>query len=154
LVADCYSILARRRHRFSRLFNAHGVSDGRKTEICTAEPLLPDLSTFAVGLALGKLKRHKSPGVDQIPAELIKAGGRKIHSDILKLINSIWNKEELPEQWNESVVVRIYRKGDKQTVTAIQVFHFCQLRTKFIQHPAIKVNSICRGNYWGSSVWI
>jgi len=24
----------------------------------------------------------------------------------------------------------------------------------FIQHPAVKVNSIRRGNYWGSSVWI
>jgi len=23
-----------------------------------------------------------------------------------------------------------------------------------IRHPAVKVNSICRGNYWGSSVWI
>jgi hypothetical protein len=22
------------------------------------------------------------------------------------------------------------------------------------QHPALKVNSICRGNYWGSSMWI
>jgi len=24
----------------------------------------------------------------------------------------------------------------------------------FIQHPAVKINSICRGNYWGSSLWI
>jgi hypothetical protein len=23
----------------------------------------------------------------------------------------------------------------------------------FIQHPALKVNSICRGNYWGSKMW-
>jgi hypothetical protein len=26
-------------------------------------------------MAIEKLKRHKSPGIDQIPAELIKAGG-------------------------------------------------------------------------------
>jgi hypothetical protein len=38
-------------------------------------------------MAVEKLKRHKSPGTNQIPAELIKAGG---HSDIHKLINSIW----------------------------------------------------------------
>jgi len=25
-------------------------------------------------MAVGKLKTHKSPGIDQIPAELIKAG--------------------------------------------------------------------------------
>jgi len=30
-------------------------------------------------LAVEKLKRHKSPGIDQIPAELIKAEGRTIH---------------------------------------------------------------------------
>jgi len=34
-------------------------------------------------MAIEKLKRHKSPGVDQIPAEMIKAGSRRIHSEIL-----------------------------------------------------------------------
>ena len=32
-----------------------------------------------VELAIDKLKSHKSPGIDQIPAELIKAGGRTIY---------------------------------------------------------------------------
>jgi hypothetical protein len=50
--------------------------------------------------------------IDQIPAELIKAGGRTIRFEIHKLINSIWNKEELPEQWKESIIVPIYKKGD------------------------------------------
>jgi hypothetical protein len=48
-------------------------------------------------MAVGKLKRHNSPGVDQIPAELAKAGGRKIVSEIHKVIIRIWNKDELPE---------------------------------------------------------
>jgi hypothetical protein len=30
-----------------------------------------------------------------------------------KLINSIWNKEELPEEWKESIIVPIYKEGDK-----------------------------------------
>jgi len=57
---------------------------------------VPEPSAFDVEMAIEKLKRHKSPGIDQIPAELIKAGDRKIRSEILKLINSILNKEELP----------------------------------------------------------
>ena len=57
---------------------------------------MPEPSAFDVEMAIEKLKRHKSPGIDQIPAELIKAGDRKIRSEILKLINSILNKEELP----------------------------------------------------------
>jgi hypothetical protein len=64
-------------------------------------------------LASEKLKSHKSPGNDQMPAELIKAEGRTIHGLIHKLIRSIWNKEELPEEWKESIVVPINEKGDK-----------------------------------------
>jgi hypothetical protein len=28
-------------------------------------------------------------------------------------IISIWNKEELPDQWKESILVPVYKKGDK-----------------------------------------
>jgi hypothetical protein len=58
-------------------------------------------------MAIEKLKRHKSPGINQIPAELIKAGGRTICCEIHKLINSIWNKEELPEEWKELIIVPV-----------------------------------------------
>jgi len=54
-----------------------------------------------------KTKSHKSPGTDQIPAELIKAGGRTIRLEIHKLIISIWNKKEFPEDSKESVIVPI-----------------------------------------------
>ena len=36
------------------------------------------------------------------------------------------------------------RRAMKQTVVIIGAFHFCQQRTKFMQHPAVKVNSIDR----------
>jgi len=53
---------------------------------------VPEPSAFEVELAIEKLKNHKSPGIDQIPAELIKAGGRTIRCAIHKLIISIWNQ--------------------------------------------------------------
>jgi hypothetical protein len=61
-------------------------------------------------MAIGKPKCHKSPGMDQIPAELINAGGRIVSCEIHKHI-SIWNKEELPEECKESNIVLIYNKG-------------------------------------------
>jgi len=64
-------------------------------------------------LAIEKIKSHKSPGIDQIPAELIKADGRTIHYEIHKLTITVWNKEKLPEEWKGSIIVPIYKKGDK-----------------------------------------
>jgi hypothetical protein len=64
-------------------------------------------------VAVGKLKRYKSPGVEQIPAELIQSGGETLRSEIRKFIKLVWNKEELPHQWKESIVVPFHTIGDK-----------------------------------------
>jgi hypothetical protein len=32
---------------------------------------------------------------------------------VICLLTCIWNKEKLPEQWKESIIVPIYKKGDK-----------------------------------------
>jgi len=100
LVIDCHSILVRWRNHFSQLFNVHGVSDVRRTEIHTAGQLVPESSAFEVELAIEKLKRQQSPSIDQIPAELIKTGGRTIPFETHILINSIWNKEAQWKKYN------------------------------------------------------
>jgi hypothetical protein len=53
------------------------------------------------------------PGSDQIPAELIQAGGEILLPAIHKRINSVRNKEELPDQWKGSIIVPVHKKGDK-----------------------------------------
>ena len=93
--------------------NIRGVNDVRQTEIHTAEPLVSEPSTFEFELAIEKLKCHKSPGTDQNPEELIKAGGQTIRCEIHKFIISIWKKEKLPEEWKESIIVPIYKKDVK-----------------------------------------
>jgi hypothetical protein len=57
--------------------------------VYTAEPLVPYPIPFGVEIAIAKLKRYKSSGGNQIPAELIQAGGEILSSKIHKLINSI-----------------------------------------------------------------
>ena len=73
---------------------------------------MPEPNTFEIEMAIEKLRRHKSPGIDKIPAEFIKAGDRTTRSEIYKLINSLWNEEELSEEWKGSIIIPIYRKGD------------------------------------------
>jgi hypothetical protein len=113
LIVDIHRILARWRNHFYQLLNVHGVNDVMQTKIHTAEPLVPEPS---------------ASDIDQIPAELFKAGGRTIWSEIHKIINSTWNKEEMPKQRKESITPPIYKKGDKTTIKA---YHFCQQHTKF-----------------------
>jgi hypothetical protein len=104
MVADSHSILAWWRNYFSQLLNVHGINGIRQAEIHAAERLVTNASTSEVELAIEKLKSHKSPGIDQISAELFKAAGRTIRCEIHKIIISIWDKERFPEEWKESIL--------------------------------------------------
>ena len=81
LVADCHSILARWRNYFSKMSIVQGVNAVRQTEIDIAEPLVPQPNAFGVDMATEEVKRYKSPVTDQVPPELIKAGGKTVHSE-------------------------------------------------------------------------
>jgi hypothetical protein len=48
----------------------------------TAEPLVPESSSFDVETATGKMKKYISPRTLQFPAEFIQARGNTIHSEI------------------------------------------------------------------------
>jgi hypothetical protein len=72
------------KHYFFQLLNVHRVSDVRQTEIHTSELLVLHPSNFDVGSAIANLRRYKSTGSDQIPAELVLARGEILHSKFHK----------------------------------------------------------------------
>jgi hypothetical protein len=89
LISDPHKILNRWKNYFCQLLNVQGAVDVRKTKMHTAEPLVPEPIASEVEVAIGQLKKYKSPSVDHIPAELIQAGGETSHSEIHKLIKLI-----------------------------------------------------------------
>jgi hypothetical protein len=89
LLADSNNILNRWKNYFSQLLDVHNTSDVRQIEVHMAEPSVPGPSSLDVEIAIAKLKKYKSPGSVQIPAEHIQAGGEILLSGIHKLINSI-----------------------------------------------------------------
>jgi hypothetical protein len=92
LLVDRHEILNGWKSYFCELLNVHGAGGVRQTEMHTAEPFMPEPSASEVEVAIGKLKRYKSPDVDQILAELIQAGGKTFRSEFHKLIKLIWNR--------------------------------------------------------------
>jgi hypothetical protein len=96
----------------SQLLNAHNVSDVRQIEVHGAEPLVPGPSRLEAEIAIAKLKKYKSPGSDEIPAELIQAGGKNVNVCNSRT-HSVWNKEEFPDQWKGYVIIPVHRKVDK-----------------------------------------
>jgi hypothetical protein len=133
LFTDFHRILARWWNLFTPLLNENGVNDVRQA-VHTAEPLVSEPSALQVEMAIEKLKRHKSPGIDQIPAEFLKAGGGTICPEIHKLIKSIWNKEELPEGWKESIIVPVYKKGDKTDCSNYRGISFLSVTFKMLSN--------------------
>jgi hypothetical protein len=107
LFANSHNILNRWKNYFSQLFNVHDISDVRQIEIHTAEVLVPGPSRLEVEIAIAELKKYKSPGSEEIPAELIQAEREILLSTIHKLINYVWNKEELPDEWKETIIVPV-----------------------------------------------
>jgi hypothetical protein len=136
LLADSHRILNRWKNYFYQLLNVHGVNDVRQTEIHTAELLVPESSSSEVEIAIEKLRRYKSPGIDLIPAELIQAGGihYALRSTNLLIVFGIRNN--CHSSGRNLLLYLFKRRVMKRTVVIIEesVINFIQ---NLIQHSSV-----------------
>jgi hypothetical protein len=100
-------------------------------DIHMAESLVLEPSLVEVEIGIRKLKSYISPGTDQIPAKLIEVDGETLCSNIHRLICSIWNKEELPQQQKESILYQFIKMVIRLIVIIIKESLSYQLPTKF-----------------------
>jgi hypothetical protein len=120
--------LNRWKNYFCHLFNVHGVKD-IQTDI-NARSWVHEPSCFENEIATGKLKRYKSPGIHKILAVLIQAGGNTQRIQTQIFVNSVWNKDTLPQKWNESVIVPTYKRVINLALVIIKKYNCYQLHTK------------------------
>ena len=64
-------------------------------------------------LSIRQMKNGKAPGVDGIPAEVLKRGGDELASRLHHLILLIWQTEEIMSDLQDADIVKIFKKGDK-----------------------------------------
>ena len=63
-------------------------------------------------MAINRLKNNKSPGTDQIPAEILKHGGPKLREKLTNLCNLCWREQQVPEDWKRGMIIKLPKKGD------------------------------------------
>lgn len=61
--------------------------------------------------AIKSLKNHKAPGKDCLNAELFKADAVTTAGILQPLSNTIWNRKKITDDWNQSIIIRIPKKG-------------------------------------------
>ncbi|GFS15762.1 endonuclease-reverse transcriptase [Elysia marginata] len=72
----------------------------------------PPIQKSEVEAAVKSLKLGKAPGVDNIPSELLKAGGEEVKNILTALCQRIWNEKKWPTEWTKSLVVPLPKKGN------------------------------------------
>ena len=60
------------------------------------------------------MKKGKSAGVDNIPVELVQAGGKDVITAFATICNKIWQTGEWPTPWTQSLVITLPKKGNLQ----------------------------------------
>ena len=67
-----------------------------------------------VEAAVKSLKKGKSAGVDNIPSELVQAGGEAMIDMPLFICNKIWQAGKWPTPWTQSLIITLPKKGNLQ----------------------------------------
>ena len=112
-------ILERWDEHFDGVLNRPSSINGKVIEQLSQVPVNESLDVTPtlgeVPIAIRQLSTGKAPGSDSIPVEIYKEGGSALTSKLLTLIQLIWMKEQLTQDFKDASIIHIYkRKGNRQ----------------------------------------
>ncbi|VDO63484.1 unnamed protein product [Heligmosomoides polygyrus] len=101
---------------FKEVLNHPEPSDAydfrNEKEESVLEVFMGDITLGETDRAIKSLKGGKAPGLDEISAELLKAGGRAMTTRLKRLLNPCWQRLEVPKDWKRGVIFKIPKEGD------------------------------------------
>ena len=74
---------------------------------------IPPILKSEISSAINKLKSGKSPGIDSIYSEFLKAGGDAMVEILHVLFNLILETGEIPSSFKKALIVVLYKKDDR-----------------------------------------
>lgn len=72
-----------------------------------------EISLMEIQKAIRKMKDNKAAGVDDIPAELLKADIEATSIVMHNLFQDIWRTTKIPSDWKSGIIIKLPKKGDK-----------------------------------------
>ena len=122
LLVNSVDRLERWREYFKELFNVPTAVDPdrideiqiddipkKEEERQNAQPSVEEIRK-----ALNQMKSRKAPGNDEVTSDILKAGGEPVIKWLYELFYDIWKNEEMVEEWNLAILIRLFKKGEKQ----------------------------------------
>ena len=116
-------ILSRWTEYCSELYNYESCGDNAVLDC--SQPPEEDLQPILRGeveIAVASLKKGKSAGADNIPAELVQAGGETMLDVLTEICNRIWRTGEWPTPWTQSLIITLPKKGQLAALPELQKY--------------------------------
>ena len=98
----------------SRLQSAPTPTPPHPPPLHTPEEDLQPILREEVEIAVAALKKMKSAGVDNIPADLVQAGRETITVVLTEICNKIWRTDEWPTPWTQSLIITLPKHDNVQ----------------------------------------
>lgn len=100
---------------FKELFqkNTEEVTSEEEIEVQEDNRISSEPPTRAeICKAVKEMKNGKSPGIDHIPAEVLKANPETTADIMLELYKKVWETGDFPEDWRKGLMIKLPKKGD------------------------------------------
>ena len=118
LLVQDEEVMSRWKEHFEEVLNVQ-MENVNIPERCSIEEVQEDeiidtspITSEEVRRAIKMLKSRKSPGIDNINAELLKESIITSTHELEILFNRILNEQEIPSDWKRSLIITIPKKGD------------------------------------------
>ena len=90
-------------------------------DIDTNPPTIEEIEKSIKALGNGK-----SPGVDNIQAEMLKTQSNMVARKLEEVFKLIWKNEEIPEEWQKGIIIKLPKKVTWRTVITGEVLRCCK----------------------------
>ena len=88
----------------------------KEKKMDTSLPVMQnDITKEELQKAIGKLKKRKSPGPDDITNEMLSHLGNTAQQKLLDIFNLSWKTGQVPQSWKEATMIPILKHGKNKS---------------------------------------